>query len=145
VKEVTKIMIKKYCLDRLKFDFMGYQFLHNNELSFHHLIIPRRLCKDQGLGEGFLDWNGAILKQTTAHDYLHVVERYDRDMFEEITKQMIIENEQGYLDMNSLKRIDDVLKCFEKEYINERTTRGEYIIKEEYTRRIVNDTTRFYY
>ena len=85
MREITKIMIKKYALMKLKFDFMGYVFQRPEQLSFHHLIVPHRLCKSKGLGEGYLEWNGAILRQNTAHDYLHVIEKYDPDMFNAIT------------------------------------------------------------
>ena len=53
-------MIKKYALMKLKYDFMGYTFSNSSQLSFHHLIVPRRLCKKEGLGDGFYEWNGAI-------------------------------------------------------------------------------------
>ena len=92
MRELTKIMIKKYALTKLKYDFMGYPFSNTNQLSFHHLIVPKRLCPMYELGHGYFEWNGAILRQDTAHDYLHIVERYDRDMFEAITSEMIDEN-----------------------------------------------------
>ena len=137
MREITKLMIKKYALQKLKYDFMGYEFTNQRQLSFHHLIVPRRLCKQQGLGEGYLEWNGAILRQNTSHDYLHTIEIYDRDMFDAITKQMIEENEQGYLDMKQLLKIDDVLTQFEREYCNARTKHGNYLIKEEFTKRLL--------
>ena len=51
MREITKLMINEYNLKRLGYDFMGYTFKNINELSFHHLVIPRRLCngmKDKG-------------------------------------------------------------------------------------------------
>lgn len=137
MRELTRIMIKKYALNKLKYDFMGYQFQNYNQLSFHHLIVPHRLCKLQGLGEGYLEWNGAILRQNTAHDYLHIIERYNLDMFNAITSEMIDENIKGYLDMQNLIYIDDILKCFEREYCGQRTKKGHPLIKEEYTRRLI--------
>ena len=92
MKEITKLMIKKYALMKLKYDFMGYEFQRSNQLSFHHLIVPKRYCKQEGLGEGYLNWNGAILRQDTSHDYLHIIERYDPEIFELITSEMIDEN-----------------------------------------------------
>ena len=135
MREITKLMIKKYALQKLKYDFMGYEFTNQRQLSFHHLIVPRRLCKQQGLGEGYLEWNGAILRQNTSHDYLHTIEIYDRDMFDVITKQMIEENEQGYLDMKKKLKIDDVLTQFEREYCGARTKHNTPLIKEEFTKR----------
>lgn len=138
MRDITKLMIAKYKLLELKYDFMGYDFDKERELSFHHLVIPKRLCVAQRIAEdGYLEWNGAILKMKTAHNYLHTIERYDRDMFEAITEQMIDENSKGYLDLKNILYIDDVLKCFEREYSGARTKHGEPLIKEEYTRRRV--------
>lgn len=137
MRDITKLMILKYNLLELKYDFMGYDFDKEKDLSFHHLIVPKRICKAQNLtDDGYLEWNGAILKMKTSHQYLHVIERYDKDMFNAITLQMIEENLKGYLDTNNIKYIDDVLKCFEREYSGARTKHGDPLIKEEYTRRV---------
>lgn len=138
MRDVTKLMIAKYKLLELKYDFMGYEFDKEKDLSFHHLIVPKRICKVQRLTEdGYLEWNGAILTMKTAHQYLHVIERYDKDMFNAITLQMIDENIKGYLDTNNIKYIDDVLQCFEREYSGARTKHGDPLIKEEYTKRLI--------
>lgn len=137
MRDITKLMILKYNLLELKYDFMGYEFNKERDLSFHHLIVPKRICKAQRLtDDGYLEWNGAILKMKTSHQYLHVIERYDKDMFNAITLQMIDENLKGYLDTNNIRYIDDVLKCFEREYSGARTKHGDPLIKEEYTRRV---------
>lgn len=133
MKEVTKIMIKKYALERLKYDFMGYPYENVSQLSFHHLIVPRRHNGPMTIE------NGAILRQNTSHDYLHLIERYDYDMFLAITSEMIDENIKGYIDMENLKYIDDVLRCFEREYCGYRTKKGHLIIKEEYTKRLIKE------
>lgn len=138
MRDITKLMIVKYRLLELKYDFMGYEFNQEKDLSFHHLIVPHRLCDIKNIPEdGYVEWNGAILKQTTSHNYLHIVERYDRDMFNAITLRMIDENIKGYLDTNDIRYIDDVLKCFEREYSGARTKNGKPLIKEEYTRRLI--------
>lgn len=138
MRDITKLMIVKYKLLELKYDFMGYEFNKEKDLSFHHLIVPHRLCDIKNIPEdGYVEWNGAILKQTTSHNYLHIVERYDRDMFNAITLRMIDENIKGYLDTNDIRYIDDVLKCFEREYSGARTKNGKPLIKEEYTKRLI--------
>jgi hypothetical protein len=136
MKQIAKIMIKKYALQRLKYDSMGYSFDNVSALPYHHLIIPHHTCKDLELGHGFTEWNGAILVKNTSHSYLHVIENNDRDMFDAITDEIIDENIKGYLDIDNLKKIDDILNCFEREYIDAKNRQGEYIIKEEYTRRL---------
>ena len=81
MREVTKLMIKDFKIMKLGYDFMGYKVNRTKDLSFHHLIIPNRESKSYGLGEGYLYWNGAILRQNTSHDYLHISEKIDPDIF----------------------------------------------------------------
>lgn len=128
MKEITRLMINEYGLKKLKFDFMGYAFVKTDQLSFHHLIIPKR---NGGL---YTRDNGAILRQNTSHDYLHIIENYDYDMFLAITSELIDENIQGKLSLENLKRIKDILLCFEREHGSTRTKKGNLIIKEEYVK-----------
>lgn len=138
MRDVTIEMIKIYNLKKLKYDFMGYEFNNPNKLSYHHLIIPKKDCKDLGLGSGYLFWNGAILVQKTSHDYLHIVERLDRDRFNYITYQMIIENVNNQIIYDCLKKISDCLDGFEREYSGLHTQKNKnLLIKEEYTRRLI--------
>lgn len=132
MKEVTREMIKMYNIKKLKYDFMGYTFNNINELSFHHLIVPKRDCRKQGLGNGLLIWNGAVLKQATSHDYLHLIERLDREMFLRITKYMIEENTNRKIDIDNLKRIREVLLLFEETYEKEKDKNGKLLIKQPY-------------
>ena len=135
MREVTKLMIKKYALNKLKYDFMGYTFERTNELTFHHLIVPKKDCKGMEAG-GYLDWNGSLLI-FNSHEYLHRIQTYNDDMFQAITLEMIDENNKGRLDMENIKAIDDILRCFEKEYLGKTTKGGNEIIKEEYLNRLL--------
>jgi hypothetical protein len=125
-------MIKDFKIMKLGFDFMGYDVKRRESLSFHHLIVPHRECKAQGLGEGYLYWNGAILVQRTSHEFLHVIEKTDYDMFYAITSEMIDMNILGKLDPENLRRINDILKQFEKEHCSDTTSKGKRLIKSEY-------------
>lgn len=126
MKEITKIMYKKYMLNKLRYDFMGFRFNRPMDLSYHHMIVPKRD------GGEMSEENGAILVQRTSHDYLHTVERYDYDRFFRITEEMIKENRQGYLDMDNIRVINDVLDSFEREYRGKYTKKGNKIVKPEY-------------
>ena len=132
MKQVTHEMIEVFKINKLKYDFMGYTFKRTNELSFHHLTVPKRECKAQGLGDGYLFWNGAILKQDTSHDYLHIIERIDRKRFEKITEILIYENQMRKLDKESLIRIREFLLEFEERYKYEETKGGHRLIKSQY-------------
>ena len=137
MREITKIMIEKYRLKKLKYDMMGYMFKRTQDLSFHHTIISHKDCKEMGLGEGYWEWNGSILVQKTSHDFLHVVENYDYDRFLAITSELIDENIKEYVDKANLIAINDILTGFEREYCGKRTKKGNLLIKEEYTRRLI--------
>ena len=126
MKNITREIIKTYNLTTI--DFMGYEFNPNN-VSYHHLLIPRR----KGGEETFE--NGVILNRKTSHPYLHIIEGRDIDMFNSITNEMIIEKMLGRLDIQSLKKIRDILIQFEREHSSDTTKKGKLLIKEEYTRR----------
>lgn len=131
MKEITREMIKIYGIK--DFDFMGYDIKRRESLSFHHLIVAHRYCKEQGLGEGYVMWNGAILVQDTSHDYLHTIETIDYDVFCALTSEMIDMNIKGYLDKDNLQQIKDILLYFERKHDRDRNKKGKLLIKKEYT------------
>ena len=126
MKQITKEMIKTFHINKLGYDMMGYTFKRKGDLSYHHLIIPRR----KGGKETFE--NGDILRQNTSHDYLHAIERLDPEIFYAITSELIDENVLRQIEYNNLKRIHDMLLYFEKEHCGDRTKKGHPVIKPEY-------------
>ena len=128
MKEVTRLMINEFKIKQLGYDFMGYKLQKGDIYTYHHLIIPKRkgglVTRD----------NGAILF-STPHSYLHIIEAHDYDRFTAITSEMIDMNIKGYLDVNNLMFIDDILTSFEKEYINKTTKKGKKLIKDNYLNR----------
>ncbi len=138
MREVTKLMVNEFKIMKLGMDFMGYHVNRKQDLSYHHLIIPRRHCKEAGLGEGYLYCNGAILRQNTSHDYLHLIENIDPDIFCELTSEMIDENIKGRLDIDNLKRIHDLLLYFEREHDHDTSKKGKLLIKREFVTGRVN-------
>ena len=133
MREITKQMIEHYKIMELGYDFMGYPIYQKNKLSFHHTLIPKRHSKDYGIGDGYVWWNGAILYQPTSHEYLHLIESKNYDMFLAITSELFDETMKGYLDKENLLRIRDILVQFEKEHIADiGKSKGNHLIKEEY-------------
>ncbi len=129
MKEVTKLMINEFKIKQLGYDFMGYKLQKGDIYTFHHLIIPNRY------GGQYARWNGAILF-STPHQYLHLIEAKDYDMFCYLTSEMIDMNIKGFLDSSNLRKIDDILTLFEREHCSARSKKGKLLIKEEYTRRV---------
>lgn len=132
MRPITKEMIKIYNIKKL--DFMGYDIKRKESLSFHHLIIPRRQSKDFGIGDGYYMWNGALLVQETSHNYLHLIEQKDYEIFCRITSEMIDQNIKGRLDIENLKKIKDLLLYFERENEDLRDKKGKLLIKKEFIR-----------
>lgn len=132
MRPITRDMIHIYNIKKLGYDFMGYTFRRTEELSFHHLIVPKKDCKKQGLGEGYLWWNGAILNQDSSHDYLHFIERTDREIFLLITNLMVEENQNMKLDIETLKKIRDLLLYFEKEHKDDRGSKNKVLLQERF-------------
>ena len=130
MKEVTKLMINEFKIKELGYDFMSYSLKKGDIYTFHHLIIPNRK------NGPYERWNGAILCGKSSHPYLHIIEAYDYDRFTDITSEMIDMNIKGYLDINNLRYINDILCSFEREYANKRTRKGKILIREEYTKRV---------
>ena len=127
MKPVTKEMIKIWKMGDV--DWMGYKLQKGDMFTFHHLIVPARK------GGAYSINNGAILCGLTSHPYLHVIEHIDYDRFLYITSLLIEINALGRLDINVIKDIDECLKYFEKEHMDDRTKNKKRVIKPEYLRR----------
>ena len=129
MKEVTKLLIREFKIKELGYDFMGYSLQKGDIYTFHHLIIPARY------GGKEVKWNGAVLCGKTAHQYLHIIENKDYEMFCYLTSEMIDMKMKEQLDIENLRKIHDLLETFEKHYSGSRTSKGKVLIKEEYTKR----------
>ena len=101
-------MVNTYGIREYGLDFLGYRVTNIRDLSYHHLIIPKELG-----GEETVE-NGAILLKKS-HHYLHLIEKYDKELFKQITEQMIIENRKGYIDLENLVIIDKLMLLFEND------------------------------
>lgn len=127
MKTVTKRLIKEYGIKKV--DFMGYKKANNDIFTFHHLIVPARY------GGVYKEWNGAVLCGNTSHPYIHVIENIDPELFVYITNLILDEKYLGRLDLDTLRKIDDVLKSFEKEHDTDRYKNKKLVIKPEYRER----------
>ena len=104
--KIVNLMIDKYKLRDYGLDFMGYRIRNSKELTYHHLIVPRRDGGKETIK------NGAILIRNS-HNYLHLIEREDYNLYLSIRKLLIDENRKGLIDLVILRDIDKLLSCFE--------------------------------
>lgn len=137
MREVTKELISDFRVIELGYDFMGYLVESKKELSFHHLIIPRRDSRKSGIGDGYVYWNGSILVQNTSHNYLHLIENYDFDRYLYVNGILVDVHNLGAIGLDNLRRIRDCLVGFEREYSGCRNKKGKEIIKEEFVKKRV--------
>lgn len=137
MKEITKLMVNLYHIKKVGYDFMGYSFVSPTDLSYHHLILE----KDKG-GEETVE-NGAILVRKTAHDYVHVIEKFDKEIFSKVREEMIKEKEKGFIDIENIKRINDLLLMFEEKHKEDTFKDGNLIIRDIYKRRVLNNIREY--
>ena len=123
-------LYKTYKLEELGYDFLGYEFDSKKDLSTHH-IIPRFI------GGETKKSNLCILNRHTSHNYIHLIQDYDYKTFLQIIKHLIDQVAMGRIDMDELKRINELLCFFEDKYKNEQSRSGEPLIKPEYKTRIL--------
>lgn len=141
--DVSKELIKEFNLRKLKCDFMGYQFHSVSNLSFHHLLLSRQQCKLQQVPmQGYVKWNGVMLVRDTSHDYLHIIEDKDEEIFYLITSELLDEKIEGRITKEHLLRIKALLMAFEREHEHDTNSHGKLLLKPKfYTNRIDLDNT----
>ena len=124
-------LYKAYNLEELGFDFMGYEFGSKKELSTHH-IIPRHTGGQTKKG------NLCVLNRITSHNYIHLIEDYDYKAFLNISKLLLEQVKLGKVDIEDIKRINELLLNFEEKHKDDEARNGTLLIKEEYkTKRII--------
>lgn len=106
MNNIKNLMINKYKVNEYGLDFMGYRVTNPNDLSFHHLIIKK---KDGGKE---IIKNGALLLKES-HRYLHYIEKKDKETFDKVTNELILENKKGIINLENLVNIDKFLYEFE--------------------------------
>lgn len=135
MRQVTKLLINDFKIKELGYDFMGFFLAKEDTLSFHHLIFSKEFCRMAKLGKGYWYWNGVILSQEISHEYLHLIQRTEDELFRYITSEMIDMKAKGFLDPYNLYNISQILDYFEDKHIEEKTDKGNYLIKRKYINR----------
>lgn len=129
-------LCKDYRIEELGYDFLGYTFNSRKDLSTHH-IVPRHL------GGHTKKDNLCILSRDTAHNYIHIIESYDFDIFMRLTQCLLNEVKNGKIGIEELERIEELLLIFEDKYKDEQTKSGELLIRPEYKeKRIIKTLIR---
>ena len=129
MKEITKIMINMWKMENV--DWLGYELQKGDYFSYHHI-------KKREFGGKEIINNGAILCSNSSHQYIHLIENKDYEMYLYLTNILMnINNQREMPNKYQLLAIDNILKQFEKEHENDRSKKGKILIKEEYKRRVI--------
>lgn len=124
MKEVTRELITMFKPRHI--DWMGYDIRSINDLNYHHIIKREH-------GGPFTIDNGALLRGDTSHEYLHIIEDRDLDMYVYINKILKDINEQRFKPTREqLLQIRDVLLSFEREHDHDTNSKGKLLIKRKY-------------
>ena len=124
MKEITREMIRIYKPKGI--DWMGYDINSIRDLTYHHIQKKEH-------GGPFTFDNGALLRGDTSHEYLHIIEYKDLDMYlyiNNILKQ--INDQRARPTKQQLLAIRDVLLQFEREHDTETNSKGKLLIKQQY-------------
>ena len=127
MNEVRKKMIKIYNMKNMC--WMGYKVSKNNPYTFHHI-------KKASEGGKLEIENGAILTKN-AHDYLHLIETRDLELYIYINTILRNINDQGFFSTkHQLLTIESLLRKFEQKHKFDKNCEGKILIKKEYYKRI---------
>lgn len=134
MRQVTRLLINDFKIKELGYDFMGFSLQKDKILTYHHLIISHEFCKKNKLGSGYTYENGCVLC-SISHEYLHLIERYEEELFWEITSELIDMKFKGKLDLGNILNIWEIIRTFENMHIDDVTDTGKKLIKKEYINR----------
>ena len=137
---VTKELMKKYNLKKIGLDFCGYTIDNINNISYHHLILPSSIKGKRTFDNGVILMQGQGYNDSNSHDYLHLIEHIEPDIFYLITSEMLDQKIKGRLDIENLKKIHSLLSYFESKHIHDKGKKGKKLIKQQYLVRPRLDT-----
>ncbi len=127
--EILNLVVNQLALKRLGYDMMGYIILEGDQLSFHHIIPTSSGGPDTAA-------NCSPLSMNISHPYIHVVERYDIQLFRDISYELMRIKERGYVDIDGLLAIDQMLTYFEGRFDGQYNQKNNLIIRPEFKIRI---------
>lgn len=123
MKKVTREMLKIY-VPYSNMDWLNYKLV-KNALTFHH--IQKR---EKG-GKAIIE-NGALL-MPVGHQYLHLIECKDIEIYITINKIFeIVNNQRSEPTTEQRKIIEYLLRAFEEKHKWDKGSNGKLLIKGKY-------------
>ena len=128
MKEIVRQMIELFQMDNI--DWLGYELQEGDIFNFHHIINRSRG------GLEIID-NGSILCNSSSHQYLHIIEYKDFDMYLYLSNILLsINNQRTMPNKQQQLAIESLLQQFEREHCSDTNAKGKPLIREKYIQRI---------
>lgn len=126
MKQITKEMLQIYKpLSNL--DWMNYKIV-KKDMTFHHIL------KRVDGGKQIIT-NGALL-MPIAHQYLHLIEYRDIEVYNAINQMFRYVNQQQHEPTKEQRQIIEfLLRQFEVEHKNDKGSKGKTLIQRKYLER----------
>lgn len=124
MREETKMLVAFYGIED-GLDWLNFPIAKPHDLQFHHI-------KKKENGGTFEFKNGAILT-SDAHRFLHTIEKYDKEIYDKITKMFklyVLQKEPPSIEQRKI--MQEILKTFYIKHANTKTKKGKLIIKERF-------------
>lgn len=126
MKHITKEMLRIY-KPISNLDWMNYKLVRD-KATFHHIV------KRENGGKEVLE-NGAIL-MPEAHQYLHIIEYKEADVYKMLENMFMMINAQGYEPTEEQRFVIEYLLCgFESRHKDDENSKGKRLIRHKYLNR----------
>lgn len=130
MKEIVRQMIELFQMENI--DWLGYELQEGDIFNFHHIVD-----KSRG-GKEIID-NGSILCNGSSHQYLHIIEYKDFDMYLYLSNILLsINNQRTMPNKQQQLAIESLLQQFEREHCSDVNAKGKPLIREKYLIRTNN-------
>ena len=111
-------------------DWLNYKIVRKGDMTFHHIL------KREHGGKEVID-NGALLMPVaSAHQYLHLIECKEKDIYIALNKLFKMVNSQKHEPTYEQRQfVEYLLKEFESNHKWDKKTKGKLLIQKKYLNR----------
>lgn len=127
LKNITREMLKIY-QPVSNLDWLNYKIVRKGDMTFHHII------KREHGGKETME-NGALLLPI-AHQYLHLIECKENDIYVALNKLFKMVNEQQHEPTYEQRQfVEYLLKEFESTHKWDKGAKGKLLLRRKYLER----------
>ena len=128
MKGITKEMLQIY-KPYSNADWLNYKLI-KSDVTFHHIQ------KRENGGKRIIE-NGALL-MPVSHQYLHLIEYKNEEIYNILNKIFKLVNEQKHEPTTEQRRlVETILQEFEMMYEKDKNSKGKILIQKKYKNRMI--------